>query len=75
MSDEPRELPWRCPEHPDAQILHSWDHKHAVLNGEPAGLGWYAGGDKFQCAVCRRELKPDPKIRGGHSERSQTDER
>ena len=32
-------LPWRCSEHPNAQIRHSWDEKHYVLNSYPAGAG------------------------------------
>jgi len=26
--------PWRCPFHPNAQIKHTWDEDHYVLNGE-----------------------------------------
>jgi len=57
------ELPYVCPEHSRAQIRHSWDETHCVLNGLPAGMG-IKGNHKYECAVCGRELAeeaPDAK--------------
>ena len=33
---ETKQLPWVCPDHPDAQIRHEWDRTQSshVLNGE-----------------------------------------
>ena len=52
-------LPWRCSEHPNAQIRHSWDEKHYVLNSYPAGAG-IKSNHKFECALCGRELAAEP---------------
>lgn len=53
MSD----LPWTCPDHPDAQIRHEWDKttRTALLTG--ASISWKeAGSDQYFCNVCGREL-------------------
>ena len=52
---EPSALPYVCPEHPQAQIRHSWDQTHCVLNGYPAGTGWKSK-HKYECTECGREL-------------------
>ena len=51
--------PYICPDHPDAQIRHSWDQKHCVFNGYPAGTGWQTN-HTFECANCGRELAAKP---------------
>lgn len=50
-------LPWTCPQHPAAQIRHSWDQKHYVMNGYPAGSG-FSSNHKYECAECGLELAP-----------------
>ena len=47
--------PWRCPKHPNAQIIESWDEKHPVMNGYPVGLG-VKSNFKCECAECGLEL-------------------
>lgn len=49
------ELPYICPEHPDAQIKHTWDQTHYVMNGYPAGEG-ISSKHQYWCAKCGREL-------------------
>ena len=51
-------LPWVCPEHPNAQIRHSWDQTHYVMNGYPVGTG-IRSNQRYECAECGRELQPD----------------
>lgn len=53
--DELQHLPWRCPDHPDAMIRHSWDQTHYVLNGYPAGEGMRSN-HRYECAECGRQL-------------------
>lgn len=48
-------LPWVCPEHPKAQIRHSWDRTQYVMNGYPAGQALDMN-HRYECAVCGREL-------------------
>ncbi|MFW6148140.1 MAG: hypothetical protein ACOC6B_07105 [Thermodesulfobacteriota bacterium] len=48
-------LPSVCPEHPDAEIRHTWDRKHYVLNGLPAGAGLDTN-HRYECAVCGRQV-------------------
>lgn len=57
MKSTEETLPWVCPDHPSAQIRHSWDQSHYIMNGYPAGLG-IKSNDKYECAVCGRELAP-----------------
>ncbi len=51
------ELPWQCPEHPDAKILHSWDTQHIVW-GDGYPRGGYSSNHKFECNECGTELRP-----------------
>lgn len=52
-------LPWVCPQHPQAQIRRSWDQTHYVMNGYPAGTGTKSN-FKYECAECGLELSPEP---------------
>ncbi len=55
-------LPWVCPKHPNAQIRHSWDEKHHVLNGEPEGRGMRFN-HRYECAECMTQLAaPNDKL-------------
>ena len=54
------ELPYICPSHPKAQILHTWDQTHSVIAGYPAGTG-VTGNHKWKCNECGRELAPPKK--------------
>ena len=48
-------LPWYCPEHKTAQILHEYDRTvQPVFNGAPA-LKWNCN-HVYMCAACRRPL-------------------
>jgi hypothetical protein len=60
-------LPWICEEHPDAQIKHSYDETHTVLNGYPAGMGWTSK-HKYECSICGKELAPPEQDRGKEGE-------
>lgn len=48
-------LPWTCPQHPEAQIRHSWDQTHYVMNGYPAGQG-VRSNHRYECSECGTEL-------------------
>lgn len=50
-------LPWVCPQHPDAQIRHSWDQTHYVIGGYPAGEG-IRSNHRYECVKCGTELAP-----------------
>jgi hypothetical protein len=50
-----KNLPWQCPDHPNARIKHSWDEKHYVFNGYPAGEG-IKSKHKYECNECGMEL-------------------
>lgn len=52
-----KELPYVCPEHPEAQIRHEWNQTHYVMNGYPQGAG-IKHGHQYFCDICRRELAP-----------------
>jgi len=57
MSDE-REanvLPSICEKHPDADILHEWNHHEYIWDGMPRGTGYDAEHQYF-CSICRQEL-------------------
>lgn len=45
----------RCPDHPAADILHSWDQTYVILNGLPAGQG-IASNHVYECSVCHKQL-------------------
>ena len=49
-------LPWRCPEHPDAQILHLWDNNFVWRDGYPRD--GYSSNHRYECNECQRELAP-----------------
>jgi len=49
------ELPWKCPKHPDAKILKSWDESRYIFNGYPRGSG-HTTNIKYECAECGIEL-------------------
>lgn len=48
-------LPWTCPQHPNAQIRHTWDETRCVLNGIAAGEG-IKSKHRYECAECGQEL-------------------
>lgn len=57
------DLPWLCPEHPDAQIRQEWTvTRHTA---RLTGASWEtreAGSERCYCATCGRELAvPEPK--------------
>jgi hypothetical protein len=54
--------PWICPTHPEAQVLHTWDRKRAILNGLPQGIG-VATNNKYECAICGTELSSEAFMR------------
>lgn len=49
------ELPWVCPEHPNAQIRHEWDHTQLIQGGYPAGQG-FTSNHTYHCNECGRRL-------------------
>ncbi|KKL70421.1 hypothetical protein LCGC14_2105110 [marine sediment metagenome] len=54
-----KEFLWRCPDHPDAMILHSWDETQYVFNdGYPRGSG-VKKNHRWECNECGLELKAD----------------
>ena len=55
MTKRKTELPWRCPEHPDAQIRQSWDSTRYVMNGYPVGTG-VKSNYRYECEECGKEL-------------------
>lgn len=55
MPKPKRILPYICEQHPDAEIKHSWDETHTVLNSYPAGLG-FKSNHKYECSICGKEL-------------------
>jgi hypothetical protein len=60
MSDTPipddiAVLPWRCPDHPDAMIRHSWDQTQYMVNGHPASVPLKSN-QRYECAECGRQL-------------------
>ena len=52
MTDQ---LPYNCPEHPLAHILHSWDERHYEINGYPVGIGTKSN-HHYECVECGRKL-------------------
>ena len=56
-----KKLPWRCPKHPDAKILDSYDRTYYVFNGYPRGSGDDSN-HKYECLDCGCELAP-PRIK------------
>ena len=49
------DLPYQCPEHPEACVLHEWDQRHTVIAGYPAGRGC-SRNHRWLCFDCGREL-------------------
>ena len=62
MNEADSKKPYICPDHPNAQIRHSWDETHYVLNGYPAGLGT-KNHHRYECVECGRELAPPKESR------------
>lgn len=56
--DKPKSLPWICPKHPKAQVRHTWDESHYILNGYPAGVG-IKSAHRYECAECGTELSSE----------------
>ncbi len=56
-TDEP--LPYVCPDHPMAQVKHSWDQSHYIIGGYPAGLGFKTN-HAYACNECGRHLRGEP---------------
>ena len=54
-------LPWRCPKHPDAEILHSWDNNYTVGWNDGYPRGGYSSNHKYECNECHFELAPPNK--------------
>lgn len=50
-------LPWQCPNHPDAQILHSWDNSYTVW-GDGYPRSGHTSNHKYECNECHIELAP-----------------
>ena len=55
MGPKTKELPYICPEHPNAKVRHEWNHITYVWNGMPRGTGFDEGHQYF-CVECNREL-------------------
>lgn len=55
-----RGLPYLCPEHPTAQVRHSWDRTRTEVNWGPHRprilLSKTDRNHKYECAKCNREL-------------------
>lgn len=60
MSVSNTTLPWRCPQHPDAQIRHSWT-RHQYVYGDGYPRGGHDSDHKYECAECGLELAPPRK--------------
>lgn len=56
------QLPWVCPEHPEAQIRHSWDRTRTEVNWGPYRprhtVSETESNHRYECAECGRELAP-----------------
>lgn len=50
-----KDLPWVCPDHPKAQIRHTWDRTQYYLNQYPAGTPMDSA-HRYECAECGRQL-------------------
>lgn len=56
--DNQRPLPYVCPDHPAAQILHEWNRTQYIqAHGYPMGIPLDSGHQYF-CSKCKRELAP-----------------
>ena len=61
MTDTAAVLPYICPEHPRAQVRHTWDRTQFVYgDGYPRGSG-IDSNHQYECAICRRALAPPKK--------------
>ena len=49
-------LPWKCPQHPNAQILHSWDVTHTAGWSDGYPRGGNISNHKYECSECGLEL-------------------
>jgi len=60
-----KNLPYICPEHPEAMIKHEWTESQYVMNGYPAGIPLKSK-HNYYCNECGRELAAEPpKIKVG----------
>jgi len=52
------QLPYVCPDHPEAQIRHEWNRTRYTVR--LTGAHWEGDdGHQYFCAVCGRELAPE----------------
>ena len=53
------ELPYICPDHPEAQIRHEWDRTRTTV--QLTGASWEIDkGHQYFCHKCNRELRAEP---------------
>ena len=57
-----KELPYLCPDHPEAQILHEWDREITTFKLTGAQLKRDRRHQYF-CNVCKRELCSEEEYR------------
>lgn len=52
-------LPWVCPEHPKAMVVHEWYQTYTIgwSDGYPRSGGTHS--HKWFCEICERELAPE----------------
>lgn len=60
-----KKLPWRCSDHPNAKILHSWDRNHLLQGGYAVGKGCRSN-QRWECSECGRELASDLEPNDSH---------
>lgn len=53
------ELPYVCPEHPEAQIRHEWNRTRTTIRLTGA-VNEYDHDHQYFCNVCGRELSAEP---------------
>lgn len=58
-SQQADDLPYICPEHPDAQIRHEWAYTRTRVHLTGAEWG-YDHDHRYYCAECGRELLSSP---------------
>jgi len=51
--------PYRCKEHPDAKVRHTWDEDY-FRSGNKIGTPVIRN-EKFECSVCGKRLAPSQK--------------
>ena len=59
-----RPLPWTCPEHPYAEVRHTWTRtRHEVsygANRPRVVLSEDDSGHRYECSTCGRALTEEP---------------